>query len=309
MLEAKSMYHGGELVEAIDVNLDFDSYKELGLLCPFCNEPVFLCGETVKQSRKTGKLSYVRPHFKHFAGGDPMELTCEKRYYTAEGKRYLDAMRSERRGQRLDLFNRYFLEMSVDQTFSQIKKVLEKASLNSVGQKLPLSLDNLAIKKVREQWLNNEAAIIDFADELLATLWTPEYFDESIQQLQEKTKKYKQGKEAWRHMGMRHIEHVSSLLYSCDRKIHKLIVHEAINFLNTKQGANAWLGLIGLGLTLEFFNFHLRGEDFDWDAISDPARFNNWIVTVMVENPWQQQLEEKAKLKEQTRAKGFHKSA
>jgi hypothetical protein len=40
MLEARAIYRAGNLVNAGDC--DYESFKELGLICPFCDEPVFV---------------------------------------------------------------------------------------------------------------------------------------------------------------------------------------------------------------------------------------------------------------------------
>lgn len=308
MLEAKSMYYGGELVEAIDVNLDYDSYKELGLLCPFCNEPVYLCGETLRQSQKTGKLSYIRPHFKHFPGGDPIDLGCEKRYFTPEGKQYLDALRADRKGQRLDLFNRYFLEVCVELSFGQIKKSFEYMTLRVVGAKSPLSFTNPGIKYLRDHWFEHEDAVrAAFAGEL-SQLWEPNLSDRMMADMEKRYQGYSKYQDEWLKASAKYSSELATLINSCDRKIHELITWEAVSFLYTKQGSTAWLGLVGLDCSIELFQFVAKNEEFDASKLKNlEAKFAG-IITKTVYTPWQKRLEEKSKLKESTREKGFAKS-
>lgn len=269
MLECKSMYHGGELVEAIDVNLDFDSYRELGLVCPFCNEPVFLCGETVRQRKSTGKLTYIQPHFKHFPGGDPVELDCEKRYFTPEGKRYLDAIRSERRGQRLELFNRYFWEMFCDawqdsSSAHKRRKVIQSKDFRDAGH--PITPAHIGA--VKRAWSEKKLEIEKmFLDQVSAELTRESHW-----------------------------------LHKIDLKIHLLICQEIAMWLTTKKSGIAWESL-----------FWCLNQDNLWEvAKHKPPRWQDipdYVVGVYVllisNTNWQQQLEEKAKLKEQTRGKGF----
>lgn len=76
MLEARAMYRAGNLVKASDC--DYDSARELGLICPFCDEPVFLCKPAIKQRQKSGKYYYTNAHFNHYPSGDITDYDCEK---------------------------------------------------------------------------------------------------------------------------------------------------------------------------------------------------------------------------------------
>jgi len=223
MEECKSMYHGGELVSALDC--DFESYRELGLLCPFCNEPVYLCGETVRQSSKTHKLSYIRPHFKHFPGGDPLDFDCEKRAISAEGKRYLDAIRAERRGQRLELFNRYFLEIF----FSRFEV-----------RPMPPGLDPKDWKSLfgirKTSWLKKVGSIACELN-LIRKLWSSNL--EEIHAAAER----------WTDCPVTEEENEKNkeffaFLASIDLKLQRMIVGEIIDWLATRSAGSAWNWLI-----------------------------------------------------------------
>lgn len=60
---AKSLYLGGKIIYANDESLNYYSYKELGLRCPVCGEPVHL-----------RKGNYRKPYFAHFKGTDPKQV-------------------------------------------------------------------------------------------------------------------------------------------------------------------------------------------------------------------------------------------
>lgn len=273
MLTAKSMYHGGELVSAIDVNVDFDSYKTLGLLCPFCNEPVFLCGETVRQSSRTKKLSYIQPHFKHFPGGDPMDFDCEKRSISSEGKRYLDAIRAERRGQRLELFNRYFDDIT---TFGFRAKKWQQY-WGSVPPPAPAVYTH---QQVSQWWTQNATGLIASSASLVdytLSLSPPTTFDKSEDLF-------------W--------SRLQDLKTTIDKNIHKLIVAEAIEFLTTRK---AFCHLANLHFIVASHFFYSESSKEYEDPVSILSRMVEQLVLIN----WQKQVEEKSKL---TCTKGFAKA-
>jgi hypothetical protein len=101
MKEAKSLYFGGRKITA-DESLSYSSYKDLGLLCCYCGEPVFI---------KTG---FEREnHFAHFSSIDPDRFRkcklrqknkdifyCPDKCYQAEGRK-----------QNIEIFNKHFLDI------------------------------------------------------------------------------------------------------------------------------------------------------------------------------------------------------
>ena len=280
MEDAKSMYHGGELVSALDC--DFESYRELGLLCPFCNEPVYLCGETVRQSSRTHKLSYIRPHFKHFPGGDPMDFDCEKRAISAEGKRYLDAIRAERRGQRLELFNRYFLEMiykpssGFPLSSGSVKRIVGRGegdlSFRSWIDGYVKVLPRVCAEDVR-LILTKRMNVTKKSGEILRA---PQY---GFQLVEEK---------------------LNFLLSTVDIKIHIAIVLEAVSFLTSNRGRGA---LTHLALQAQASDYAYTGKrSGTWES-------SLTLLFALTMTDWQQQLEEKSKLlRTDTAGRGFAKA-
>ena len=91
---ASSIYRGGELFPADSA--DYSSAKELGIICPFCRESLFLA--------KGGKQS---PHWRHYAKS-PNSPACEARALSKEGLEELRQFEARARGQRLRLFNKRF---------------------------------------------------------------------------------------------------------------------------------------------------------------------------------------------------------
>jgi hypothetical protein len=88
MLSASAMRYGGPLIDAADCN--YNSFKDLGLICPFCKQSVFLVGSTSREAhdrkRKDGTTVSVKAvetiaaHFKHHKDVDSTSVAeCELR--------------------------------------------------------------------------------------------------------------------------------------------------------------------------------------------------------------------------------------
>jgi hypothetical protein len=134
-----SIYRGGELFPAD--RADYSSSKELGIICPFCRESLFLAkGE--KQS----------PHWRHYAKSSNSPA-CEARALSKEGLEELRRFEAKARGQRLRLFNKRFWKI-----FSHGKvfpRDLKRACLGLPG------IDGGQLKKLsRHCWERWDAAAI-----------------------------------------------------------------------------------------------------------------------------------------------------
>lgn len=110
MLEAKSMYRGGQIVCASDIE-SFEQPKELGLICPFCSEALFLNSGGTRECK--GKLQFINPHFSHYRCGTNSQ-DCERRSRSSEGRARIAVIRGEARNQRLKLYNLYLWEMAAE---------------------------------------------------------------------------------------------------------------------------------------------------------------------------------------------------
>lgn len=106
MKDAKSMYRGGDIVEAR--HCDFDSSRLLGLVCPFCNEAVYLRAGTSRIGKN--KMVLVNPAFCHYPGSAE-DLDCERRSISGEGREEIERIKAEKRGQRLELYNKHLWDM------------------------------------------------------------------------------------------------------------------------------------------------------------------------------------------------------
>jgi hypothetical protein len=118
MITASSIRYGGLLVDASECS--YESFKQLGLLCPICKRPVFLvqeaCREAHTRKLKTGistavKESSVPAHFSHFQDVSKEEIEqCElKSSKITQVQR--EVIASKARGQRLKVLQRRLWQM------------------------------------------------------------------------------------------------------------------------------------------------------------------------------------------------------
>ena len=128
MQYGSSMFFGGQLIDAADA--DYNSYKDLGLLCPNCKEPIFL--QAISQRQMGDTLTQIPAHFKHFKVKAPaLVKECESRvrqYDTSEFQRRA----SQARNQRLKLLQRHFWGIFAGYFESEIN-----VPMNSVTESLP----------------------------------------------------------------------------------------------------------------------------------------------------------------------------
>jgi hypothetical protein len=99
---AASIYQGGNLIAAAES--DYSSSRELGLICPFCKDTVFLVKEHLRGS------SQVAAAWRHYKLS-PTSCYCENRSLSKEGKVELKLLGKSAQNQRLNLFNRRFWEI------------------------------------------------------------------------------------------------------------------------------------------------------------------------------------------------------
>lgn len=159
MFEAKSIYLGGSIIESF--NCDYDSYKELGLTCPFCNSAVHLRKGSIRTIEKSGKVYSTRPYFSHYSTSKENEFLlneCERRVQTKEGRQVIEGLKIESKQQKLIFFQNHLLDIFT-KTYDVTKSELRKAD-KAIGRK------HLALYsgRINKNFYHNHV------DELLITL-------------------------------------------------------------------------------------------------------------------------------------------
>lgn len=108
---AASIRYGGELVSASEV--DYEAYRHLGLICPHCNDPVFLAAAH-ERHLATGVTAKIPAQFRHFKASDPVLVKiCSARVEQYDQKE-IARRATVARNQRLKLLQRWFWNIMTD---------------------------------------------------------------------------------------------------------------------------------------------------------------------------------------------------
>lgn len=223
MKHAKSIYLGGEILSAEDC--DFEDYKRLGLICPYCSEAVFLrSGSYRDQTLRNGKksLQIINPSFAHYPGSFE-GFDCENRSLTKEGRERIEQARIEAKNQRLDLFNRRLWDLiRSDRNIREKKVTAEVKKLMSQSE-----MEFIAIS-TRRDWRKYRPSVESLFDELEGAS-----FELLVKQV---SPSFKDEEE----------EKVFNSYFGNDKfskRLHRTIVSEVCDFLETHTSGHAFCWL------------------------------------------------------------------
>ncbi|ABA24712.1 hypothetical protein Ava_D0047 [Trichormus variabilis ATCC 29413] len=126
---ASSIRYGGQLIDAVDV--DYDDYKRLGLICPECKSGVFL----------RQKSERAAAHFAHFKASDPaLVKQCELRV-SSYTKEELERKAREAKNQRLKLLQTWFWDIYFKHAFREGRTkqaIVENKSIERAKERYPI---------------------------------------------------------------------------------------------------------------------------------------------------------------------------
>lgn len=233
MLEAKSMYFGGEIISASEC--DYQTSRELGLVCPFCSSAVFVRSESTRQIK--GKLRLIRPYFAHYPSGSAGNWDCEKRSHTKQGRELIEQVRIQARGQRLDLYSKHLWEMfSRDRNVSRRKLAEFKALLGHRWCDRQLTL-------LRKKWTQSIEIVYKFLDAVLIEFESQKEIPISDRPSWMTAASYQE-----------ELDKQNQYFLGCDRRLHRAICFEIVDFLGTNTGGFAFSKFMVAGLWLEFMS-------------------------------------------------------
>ena len=225
MKYAKSMYRAGFIVDAEDC--DYDSAKDLGLVCPFCSEALFL-----RRGHLRGKSSYVEAAFCHYHTDDPMADVCELRAQRPEGQAYIAKVDAESRQQRLEIYNKRLTDLIFDTPGKAVYKFFRKTSLDQKDWEG-------AVKSFRTYLRKNVEHSYAVLDKEL----------DSIQYLVSGTSKAAELKDLLQEgvrdaREMKAVKDTIAFYSSLDLKIQRTICQEILDFLTTRTAGYTLLDLL-----------------------------------------------------------------
>lgn len=122
MKYARSIFLGGELIDATDAN--HSDYFDKGLICPFCYEKVHFSNSYEKLVN--GKIVNYSASFKHHKG-DPLD--CEARAKSSEGKDLLQIISKDAKTQRVELWKKYLWDIFCKNKRDENIKVLKPLNI------------------------------------------------------------------------------------------------------------------------------------------------------------------------------------
>lgn len=229
MLEALSMYYGGEVICATDCN--YSSSRELGIVCPICSEALFLRAASKRTVR--GKEQLINPYFAHYHTGAD-KLDCEKRAITQAGRDRLNQLKSQARNQRLKLYNQHLWEMlRKDRAIAY--NYLNRA-ISIVGRK-KVESRAIALASVWKQSITLVYQYIDLSMKAFKT-WDESEFKEEVNKLDPERKSNCN----------QQVEYFNSQV---DTKLHTAICYEITDFLATNTGGYALHNFVKAAIALD----------------------------------------------------------
>ena len=225
MRYAKSMYLGGELLKAEEC--DYASSRELGLICPICNEAVFLVAGSVRENilRNSKKKTQILPaHFNHYKmNDDNFSLSCDYRALSNQQRLELKSNYTKSKKQRLEIFNRHLWDIIKKERNLRPKKMFKESLI-------PVS--NTEINKLKTTVL---------------TLWREFYLSEEyLEAYQQVCKDYFTSEGVIPESIISHSAYPLQKQYFCKHFLkaqHEKIIQEIFEFLGTNTAKPIWVNL------------------------------------------------------------------
>lgn len=267
------MYRGGFLVNA--EQCDYESSRELGIICPFCSQAVFLRRGSFYD--RNGKQIVAPPAFAHYKNDEPLADDCELRSVRKDGEEYLRQLDIDSHNQRLDLYNKRLWEIiKADMHVTNLKSIDKEFGKPWVEQtarlcrhELRRSLD-FYLEEARQQWQDQrQNKLFDPKIEQIAELvWTADERCADILKLN-----------------------------SFDQQLHQVVFQEIIEFLSTRTGGYAFQQLFRLALCEFCANFWVHNIKTKATGEAIPAfahqvkkvsisTINTMIVLIIIRVNW-----------------------
>lgn len=230
MLEARSMYFGGEIIGADEC--DYQTSRELGLICPFCNSAVFIRSESVRQTKN--KLQLVRPYFAHYPTGTDNSADCEKRARSKQGREKIEAIKIQAKNQRLRLYNAHLWDMiATDRNISQ-------QSLNRIRSIFGERWCEERSILVRHEFKNSLDSVYTLIDAAIEGMQQPDFL------MAPGGRPMSMSAKDW----IEECEKQNAYILGCDRRLHRAVCFEIADFLSTNTAGFAFVKIFKACLKL-----------------------------------------------------------
>lgn len=213
------MYFGGEIISAKDC--DYQTSRDLGLTCPFCNSAVFVRSESARKIK--GKLKLFQPYFAHYPSGNADDWDCEKRSHTKQGREQIERLQIQARDQRLKLYNDRLWEMFArDRNVSRQRLTKVKAFYGDRWCERQAVL-------WRKEWAQSKEHIYELVEAALQDIESGMLSVEDARPPLVKSSAY-----------YSECQKQADYFMNCDRRLHRLICFEIVDFLGTNTAGFAF---------------------------------------------------------------------
>jgi len=220
------MYRAGWIVNAEEC--DYESSRNLGLVCPFCSEALFWAGDYSRVVKE--QTQFVSAAFRHYRSADPTAQDCELRATRPDGEAFVNKLEIQSRNQRLELYNRRLWEIFC--------KTHNQAALD--------------LKRCRKlfgtRWLDNQAK--------LARNYFRDHSDALSKDLAATFEAMKENKrsDGWQclldagEIDASDEEEYAATVRGFDSKIHIAVAQEVAAFLGTRTAGYVFAKLFAVGV-------------------------------------------------------------
>lgn len=225
MLQAKSMYFGGDIVSAKECN--YNSYAELGLKCPFCNSAVFLRTASHRVINSVEKP--ISAYFAHYPSGSDDNWDCEARAKTIGGDREIGQIKIEAKKQRLKIYNAKLWEILA-------------VNIGISRQHMQIIRKQVGDRKIEKVTKAIQIEIAKSLDKLCHEM------DEMSQWISSRDPRYLKMISKLEHDVQAVFLQNSEYLSQCNQRLHTAICREVLEFLGTNSGKWALSKLAALSI-------------------------------------------------------------
>lgn len=260
------MYLGGCLVNATECN--YNTAKDLGLVCPYCNEPIFFRSGTTRVTKLQNgetKKQIISPNFAHYKSDSFQSFDCENRAYTKKGKQRLKQIEIEGKNQRLELYNHHLWLLFLH------NNGIKQEDLTFIRKFLGFRFIESCANKTRQQWERDFFAIYKNMENKIA-----EMLNYSGQDTSDAKDKVYQAESTY-------------FNYGCNLRLHKKIIKEIGVFLKNKTSNYFWIKLASYHATLAYYLLKDKSKktlkkimltNFLLERVSDSIACTHWIDAI-----------------------------
>jgi len=240
---------------------NYESYKDWGLICPYCKKEVYLTKEFKRKGKK------VKSHFRHFQKTEETE-ECRLRVNSKGGNKLIELGVKELRNQRKELFREYLWEIFSytrnDYDFEEEIKKVDSIYWEFKDKKLINELPN-KIKKFIKENLKTNSIVRNISIEEEVKILTQKGLNSSLGTILIVF----EDKERFKGHNLKYWESKFSLLRNdFDTNFHLEVSKEVFLYLLECNDKKLWDKLVKVSIMKNSFPDHSKRDILDYKKLS-----------------------------------------